>query len=197
MNLKWELKQRKDVSYVYYDNLFSAEELKKIQLQSENKNLSESNTTGIGANNKKNTKIRNSNTRFLWSEKKENYWIFERIGSLIYEANNNWFNFKLDYLENLQYTIYNSTQKQFYKAHVDILLDSLSNTTRKLSFSLLLNDNFEGGDLNLFYTSRPSTVEKKIGRIYFFPSYALHEVTPVTKGTRKSLVGWVRGPHFQ
>jgi len=197
MNLKWELNQRKDESYVWYDNLFSEEELKKIQLQSTNKNLSVSNVTGIGPVNKKNTKIRKSNTRFLLSNIEENYWIFERIGNLINEANNTWFKYKLDHLENLQYTVYQSTQKQFYKAHVDTLLNHFSNTTRKLSFSLLLNDNFEGGDLNLFYSSDPVTVKKKIGRIYFFSSYVLHEVAPVIKGTRKSLVGWVKGPHFQ
>jgi len=31
----------------------------------------------------------------------------------------------------------------------------------------------------------------------FFPSYTLHEVTPVTKGTRYTLVGWVHGPAFK
>lgn len=197
MELKWELNQRKDETYVYVDNLFSNEELKKIQLNSENKNLSESNTSGIGPKNTKNTKIRKSDIRYLWSEKEENSWIFERIGKIINDTNNNWFGYKLDYLENLQYTVYKSNQKQFYKSHVDTIFNNFSNTTRKLSFSLLLNDNFNGGDLNLFYSSNPITVEKKIGRIYFFPSYTLHEVTPVTRGTRKSLVGWVRGPHFQ
>jgi len=197
MELKWELNQRKDESYVWYDNLFDEEELKKIQLQSINKNLSESKTAGIGSKNDKNTKIRKSDTHFLYAQKEENHWIFKKIGNLINETNNNWFKYKLDHLENLQYTVYKSTQKQFYKAHVDTILNNFSNTTRKLSFSLLLNDNFEGGDLNLFYSSVPTTVEKKKGRIYFFPSYALHEVTPVTKGVRKSLVGWVRGPHFQ
>ena len=197
MNLKWELNQRKDEAYVYYDDLFNEEELKKIQFQSTNKNLSESNTSGVGPKNKKNTKIRKSDTRFLWPEKEENYWIFERIGNLINESNNTWFKYQLDHLESLQYTVYKSNQKQFYKSHVDTILNNFNNTTRKLSFSLLLNDNFEGGDLNLFYSSKPITVEKKKGRIYFFPSYVLHEVIPVTKGIRKSLVGWVRGPHFK
>jgi len=195
--LKWELNQRKNEAYVWYDNLFDEDELKKIQSHSKDKDLSVSNITGVGLNNKKNTNVRKSDTRFLLPEKQLNNFVFEKIGDLINEANNTWFNFRLDHLENLQYTVYKSNQKQFYKSHVDTILDNFSNTTRKLSFSLLLNDNYEGGDLNLYYSSHPTTVEKKRGRIYFFPSYVLHEVTPVTKGTRQSLVGWVRGPHFQ
>jgi predicted 2-oxoglutarate/Fe(II)-dependent dioxygenase YbiX len=27
----------------------------------------------------------------------------------------------------------------------------------------------------------------------FFPSIVVHRVTPVTEGTRKSLVGWIEG----
>lgn len=30
-----------------------------------------------------------------------------------------------------------------------------------------------------------------------FPSYMMHRVTPVTKGTRKSLVLWVGGGHYR
>jgi PKHD-type hydroxylase len=30
-----------------------------------------------------------------------------------------------------------------------------------------------------------------------FPSYLLHRVKAVTKGTRLSLVGWIGGPHYR
>ena len=33
--------------------------------------------------------------------------------------------------------------------------------------------------------------------ITFFPSYTLHDVTAITKGTRKALVGWVLGPRWK
>ena len=81
--------------------------------------------------------MRKSDTRFLLPEKQLNNFVFEKIGDLINKANNTWFNFRLDHLENLQYTVYKSNQKQFYKSHVDTILDNFSNTTRKLSFSLL------------------------------------------------------------
>jgi len=31
----------------------------------------------------------------------------------------------------------------------------------------------------------------------FFPSFTMHRVTPVTKGTRKSLVLWIGGEHYK
>ena len=40
-------------------------------------------------------------------------------------------------------------------------------------------------------------MRKQIGDLVVFPSYVLHEVTPVTKGERNSLVCWVTGPSFK
>jgi PKHD-type hydroxylase len=33
--------------------------------------------------------------------------------------------------------------------------------------------------------------------MFAFPSYVLHRVKPVTKGTRNSLVAWISGPEFK
>jgi PKHD-type hydroxylase len=38
---------------------------------------------------------------------------------------------------------------------------------------------------------------KDKGTIVFFSSNIEHEVTPVTKGTRYALVGWVNGPNLR
>ncbi len=40
-------------------------------------------------------------------------------------------------------------------------------------------------------------MDKKQGTLIVFPSYTLHEVTPVTKGERNSLVTWVTGKPFK
>jgi PKHD-type hydroxylase len=65
---------------------------------------------------------------------------------------------------------------------------------------MLLSDpsEFEGGELQVKpYSDEVQTLEIKKGRAWFFPSYMLHKVTPVTKGTRRSLVLWVGGPAFK
>jgi PKHD-type hydroxylase len=70
---------------------------------------------------------------------------------------------------------------------------------RKLSFSIMLSDpdEYEGGDLQIFDGS-PTTVNAKAkGTFIVFPSWVQHRVTPVTKGERKSLVGWIGGPKLR
>ena len=40
-------------------------------------------------------------------------------------------------------------------------------------------------------------MNKDQGDFICFPSYVLHEVEPITKGERNSLVGWVGGENFK
>ena len=56
---------------------------------------------------------------------------------------------------------------------------------------------YEGGDLMLMHSNTPNIIEKKKGYLVAFPSYVLHEVTPVTKGERYSLVAWIHGPNLR
>ena len=41
------------------------------------------------------------------------------------------------------------------------------------------------------------TAPKNFNSVLLFPSYLLHRVKPVTKGTRRSLVLWISGPKFK
>ena len=60
-------------------------------------------------------------------------------------------------------------------------------------------DDYEGGDFQL----RDGTGEGLDNSIYnrgsilVFPSFLLHRVTPVTSGTRKTLVAWFEGKRFK
>jgi len=99
--------------------------------------------------------------------------------------------------ENVQYTTYYSNNKSHYNWHMDC--GQLDDPPRKLSMVVLLSypDEFKGGDLELMTSRDPIALEKVRGRVYMFPSYTLHRVTPVTKGVRKSLVVWMTGPQFR
>ena len=71
---------------------------------------------------------------------------------------------------------------------------------RKLSLSMLLSDpsEFEGGEFQVKTDDdNVKQLETVKGRAWFFPSYTLHRVAPVTKGVRRSLVLWVGGPPFR
>ena len=70
---------------------------------------------------------------------------------------------------------------------------------RKLSVSLLLSDpdDYDGGDLQFKFGEEEQTAERERGMMTLFLSWSLHRVTPVTRGTRYSLVAWTSGPPFK
>lgn len=66
------------------------------------------------------------------------------------------------------------------------------NTRRTISMSVLLSDNFEGGQLEFKTPGAPKL--KKAGEIVLFNAEEFHRVAPVTKGVRDSLVVWFGRP---
>jgi PKHD-type hydroxylase len=151
---------------------------------------------GGGKKEVKDTTIRDSDIAFLRSSDAANKWIFERITRSVVDINQQFWNFDLRRIETLQYSEYKVGQ--FYRPHIDMMFQSPSHAIRKLSFSIQLTDpkEYEGGDV-LIKAGDDAPIHKNKGTISFFPSYILHEVTPVTKGTRHALVGWVTGPMFK
>ena len=73
---------------------------------------------------------------------------------------------------------------------------------RKLSMTIILNSNYSGGDFQFCsYRHREDVVSTPetggTGSIIVFPAAMDHQVTPITKGIRYSLVGWFIGPPFR
>lgn len=128
----------------------------------------------------------------------ETSYVYDRLSYIANQLNGQFFDFDLfGFVEDLQYTVYSSGSNDHYTWHMDM---GIKNTSpRKLSLILQLSDpeEYDGGDLE-FFTSNESTVAKKErGLVYAFPSYLMHRVTPVTAGTRRSLVVWIAGPKFR
>lgn len=80
--------------------------------------------------------------------------------------------------------------------HVD--LGQGVTASRKLGFSLQLTESsaYDGGDLEFHNASVDKAGLREIGTLIVFPSYWLHRVAPVTRGSRHVIVGWVHGPSF-
>ena len=190
----WWLNMSELEYYAWFDNVFSDTELDMIASMFDEDELKIGTTSD---DNKQSLDIRDSKIRFLESSLEENKWIFQRLTATVQQANNQFFQFELDRIESLQYTTYK--KNQYYRDHLDIMYKSPSNAVRKLSFSVQLSgpDDYKGGDLLLKISSDPTQVKKTRGTVIFFPSYVLHEVTPVEQGVRKSLVGWVTGPRWK
>jgi len=190
----WWLNMSELEYYSWHNDVFSNDDLDLID------DLINYDKLELGTTTDKNitdTRVRDSKIKFLESSNDDHKWIFGKLTGAINDANDRFFQFNLDRIESLQYTTY--SEGQFYKDHLDLLYRSSSNAIRKLSFSVQLSDptTYEGGDLVLKTSSHPQVVTKSRGTVIFFPSYILHEVTPVTKGLRKSLVGWVTGPRWK
>ena len=143
---------------------------------------------------KPNTRI----TDVTWCNEK---WVYDLVWDYLHTANynSNW-NFQIDSCEAMQIGRYNKD------GHYDFHIDGNGFTkfdngnqfthgkTRKLSMSIILNDDFEGGEFEFFTKEK---VNSKRGTVIVFPSYMLHRVKPVTKGTRYSLVTWFCGEPFK
>ena len=67
--------------------------------------------------------------------------------------------------------------------------------TRKINFTVQLNQNYEGGDLEFFEMSTPQN--KTTGTVILYPAFLPHRIIPVTKGIRYSIVGHLNGPKFR
>jgi len=175
--------------WAYWDNLFTEDECKEIIKIGQS--LDQLNGT-VSAENVVNKDTRICNVAWM-KFNEETKFIYEKISNVVTNLNENFFQFDLTgFVEHFQFTEYNSPDN-FYTYHTDSFY---GHTVRKLSVTLQLTpqEQYKGGDLELFYGGKPEKMKKDVGRLVVFPSYTLHRVLPVTKGTRHSLVGWVNGP---
>ena len=193
---KWPLVNvsKENTSWIALDKIFTNQELNEIVTQADQVKKVSS-TVGSGAV----SDYRVCDIAWLESDeiKSDFDWIYATLADAISQANNEHFQFDLTYLTALQYTVYNGNDHSNYQKHLDV---GRQFPNRKLSFSVQLSDDAEytGGDLRFHYIkNQPEVAPREKGTVIFFPSWIVHDVTPVTQGTRRSLVGWVNGPNFK
>ena len=192
----WYLKPNENIIDIWFKDVFTFSELDLI-----NKLGSELNPEKATIRKKGLEMVVDYNTRITdisWlkpNDKTE--WIYQKLTELILVVNERCYKYDLTYLEDLQFTVYN--EGHFCNKHIDSASNINLHSPRKLSFTLQLSDpqEYEGGDVILLTSNEPRKIKKERGIITFFPSNTLHEVTTVTKGIRKSLVGWVHGPNWK
>jgi len=76
-----------------------------------------------------------------------------------------------------------------YGWHVDMAMMNQKRTD--MSFTLMLSESFEGGELEMDYGHYQQTVKLKMGQMVVYPTGVLHRVNPVTSGERLCIVGWL------
>lgn len=108
-----------------------------------------------------------------------------------HEANEDYWGFEISYIPHpIQLLEYNVGDH--YDWHMD--LGPGDGEKRKLSIIIQLSDpyEYEGGSV-ILKSGKEFVVPKEKGAVCIFPSYILHKVEPITKGTRRALVCWVLG----
>jgi len=192
---KWPLVSiaKDNISWVALENIFTDQELDEIVVQG-NKVKKTSGTVSGSISD-----YRVCDIAWLKSNETESDfdWIYATLTDAIKKVNNEYFQFDLTHLTALQFTVYDGKNNSNYQKHMDL---GRPFPNRKLSFSIQLSDDNEytGGDLRFHYIkTQPEIAPRTRGKIIFFPTWMVHDVTPVTQGIRYSLVGWVNGPNFK
>lgn len=191
--MSFSLKSDKVENYAYWNQAFTPEECRTIIDIAKSQKLE---TAKVDLELSERVEIRDSNIVFL--DTKDMPWVFERLGFIVNDLNSQYFNFDLwGFAEGLQFTEYNAPGGK-YDSHIDKMYNGL---IRKLTVVVQLTDpsEYDDGELHLLYRGErsPEIMSKEQGDLFAFPSYTLHKVTPVTRGTRHSLVGWITGKPFK
>lgn len=128
-------------------------------------------------------------------------WAYERLARAVAANNAEYFRFDIqgfcEFLVFLRYDYLEGEVPGHYNWHQDIGggLSSL----RKLSTVTQLSEpeTYEGCRLRLFTNMDFDPGQVGQGDTVMFPSWTPHCVTPISRGTRYSLVSWVTGPQYR
>jgi PKHD-type hydroxylase len=179
--------------FTTWDGAFTAEELDAIVAYGDA--MGQAEATLLEPADDHNSSFRR--TRISWiEESQETLWLFRKLVGAASTINQQAYCFDLGALESLQYTVYHAGEGGHYDWHVD---HGRTPRRRKLSLSLQLSapTDYEGCELQIYASNQIDTAPRTRGTLIAFPSYTLHRVTPITAGTRKSLVMWCSGPRFR
>jgi|TARA_Y100000296_G_C5177370_1_gene260886 PKHD-type hydroxylase len=127
----------------------------------------------------------------------------QEVFRMVKDVNKDRWQSNIDTIEALQYSEYPVDGE--YGWHQDILGKPYPDgRIRKVTFSILINDDYTGGEFDLEIHGPEHEEEGKRyitfsrqetdQNILFFESSMWHRVRPVKSGLRKSLVGWSLGP---
>ncbi len=123
--------------------------------------------------------------------------VVEKVRELSRYANEKYFKMNIsNYSKENHFVQYDVGGK--FDAHTDIIWKADVNDLdkkpiRKMTCITLLNDEFTGGKLALWYMGQRYSFPYNKGDVILFPAYVQHKVDPVESGVRYSLVSWSYG----
>ncbi len=125
-------------------------------------------------------------------------WIYQKISLMVSLLNSQHYKYDITgFDEPLYHVTYSGDDQGHYDWHTDVGVDG--EPTRKLSITFQMSDpaDYDGGNLEINAYGVADPCPRERGKLILFPSYEIHRVTAVTRGTRSALVAWVVGPPFR
>jgi len=183
-------KQLNNSSYIkVYDNIISNELCDQIIEEFKDDDWKRS---GIGKDSEINDEIRNCFSIAMYKAYVKNpTYRIELDKKIFHSMSKALQNYTADFanlnvVDDTGYDLLRYTEGQFYVQHVD----SFKDQNRALTCSLILNDDYEGGEFAFF--DREMKFKLKKGQAIMFPSNFMfpHEILPVKSGTRYSIITW-------
>ena len=157
-------------------------------------------SAGVNSDNTKDPDLRQGSIAWFDKESQVDALLASYLATANVEAK---WTYILTESEKVQFSIYGLQSRYGWHRDTDIKLDD-GVPIRKVSVSVQLShpDDYEGGDFEIknFFGHQLDNNKKELrnrGTIIVFPSFLEHQVTPVTKGTRYSLVQWYSGPDWR
>jgi PKHD-type hydroxylase len=80
----------------------------------------------------------------------------------------------------------------YYGKHVDNVIQNKMRTDMSFTVFLSPPQDYDGGILRIHQQNSFQDIKLPEGAIILYPSDSLHEITPVTRGERRVIVGWIQ-----
>lgn len=180
--------------YVCYEGMFLPHELDRINAAWKEEESDKATVAGSSGQDYDDT-LRQSSVLFLRPDP-QHEWIYQKLGMIAGQSNFERFGFDLlGFYQALQLAEYGPGD--FFEWHMDFGAGPISH--RKLSLTVQLSDpdSYEGGDLQFMINHKVTDAPRTRGTVIVFPSFVPHRVTPVTRGVRRSIVGWISGAPYR
>jgi PKHD-type hydroxylase len=180
---------------VTWHSLFGAQQLDDLEHYCDGLPLEQAQLTGKG-----NGSIRH--TQLAWVHRNdETEDLYLRMEAVVLRLNIDLFHFDLSGLTSMQYAVYRQEEAGYFDWHNDYgrYRGDPGQEPRKITMSLQLSQgaSYDGCDLEVRAAHPVDVAPRERGTLMAFRANALHRVTPITRGVRKSLVVWAAGPEFR
>lgn len=184
-------KKQNERLFTYYDDVLTPNDCDKLIQLYTNAPVDREKPFIGGGEGSINTAIRNVQRIMLPIHKG----IGARLAAVGLDANSHHWDFDIKKANQSEFLIYEPDGR--YVSHIDTFISPNQLETRKITVLAFLNDDFEGGKFFIKSGHKKIYPIQKQGTVIAFPSFLVHGVEDITKGTRYSVVTWMVGPWFK